>query len=242
MQSVAGPMTTINTILAEALDYIATNLDEALASGVEFNEAVQTILTEIITNHGSSVFNGNGYSDAWQMEAAERGLPNLRTTIDALPVLISEPAIALFEKYSVFSPREMHSRYDIGLEQYAMSIGVEARLTFEMGSTMVLPAALRYQTELAQNVGALLAASVPADTSTLEPVSIRLADLRVALAALGDAIAGNSGHDVHAEALYARDSLLPAIEAVRTAADSLEGVVADDLWPLPTYQEMLHIL
>ena len=242
MQSVAGPMTTINTILAEALDYIATSLDTALAAGVEFNTAVQTVLTEIITNHGSSVFNGNGYSDAWQLEAAERGLPNLRTTVDALPVLISEPAIELFEKYSVFSAREMHSRYDIGLEQYAMSVNVEARLTFEMGKTMVLPAALRYQTEVALNVGALIAAQVPADPSTLEPVSGRLAALRIALAALGEAVAGGAGLDVHDAALYARDSLIPAIAAVREAADSLEGVVADDLWPLPTYQEMLHIL
>jgi len=242
MQSVAGPMTTINTILAEALDYIATDLETALAEGTEFNEAVQSILTEIITNHGNAVFNGNGYSDAWQLEAAERGLPNLRTTIDALPALIAEPAIELFEKYHVFSAREMHSRYEIGLEQYAMSIGVEARLTYEMGSTMVLPAGLRYQTEVALNLGALIDAQVPADTSTLEPVSSRLADLRAALTALGDAIAGGKAHDVQGEATYARDALLPAIHAVRAAADSLEGVVADDLWPLPTYQEMLHIL
>jgi len=242
MQSVAGPMTTINTILAEALDYIATDLETALAEGTEFNEAVQSILTEIITNHGNAVFNGNGYSDAWQLEAAERGLPNLRTTIDALPALIAEPAIELFEKYHVFSAREMHSRYEIGLEQYAMSIGVEARLTYEMGSTMVLPAGLRYQTEVALNLGALIAAQVPADASTLEPVSSRLADLRAALTALGDAIAGGKAHDVQGEATYARDALLPAIHAVRAAADSLEGVVADDLWPLPTYQEMLHIL
>ncbi len=241
MQSVAGPMTTINTILAEALDYIATSIEASLAAGTEFNQAVQEILTEIITNHGNSVFNGNGYSDAWQVEAAERGLPNLRTTIDALPELVSEPAIELFSTYKVFSAREMHSRYEIGLEQYAMSIGVEARLTYEMGSTMVLPAALRYQTELAQNVGALISAGVPADTSTLEPVSTRLADLRTALTALGDAIAGEAGHGA-SEAAYARDTLLPAVEAVRHAADSLEGVVADDLWPLPTYQEMLHIL
>ena len=242
MQSVAGPMTTINTILAEALDYIATSIDGALAEGVDFNSAVQAVLTEVIVNHGSSVFNGNGYSDAWQLEAAERGLPNLRTTIDALPELVSDSAIELFGKYKVFSAREMHSRYDIGLEHYAMSIGVEARLTYEMGSTMVLPAALRYQTELAQNVAALLAAQVPADTSTLEPVSSRLADLRIALAALGEVIGGSAGMDVHDEAVYARDTLLPAIEAVRSAADSIEGVVADDLWPLPTYQEMLHIL
>ena len=242
LQSVAGPMTTINAIMAEALDYIATDLETAVAAGTEFNTAVQNILTEIITNHGAAVFNGNGYSDDWQVEAAARGLPNLRTTLDALPELISEPSMELFEKYKVFSHREMHSRYDIGLEQYALSVGVEARLTLEVGRTLVLPAALRYQTEIALNLGALTAAGVEADSSSLAEVSGPLADLRTALAALGAALAADSGSTTLAEAEYARDALLPAMAAVRSAADLLEGVVADDLWPLPTYQEMLYIL
>ncbi len=134
MQSVAGPMVTINTIMAEALDYLATNLETAIDAGTEFNTAVQNVLSEVITNHGAVVFNGDGYSENWQVEAAERGLPNLRTTLDALPELVSEPAMELFEKYRVFSHREMHSRYDIGLEQYALSIGVEARLTLEIAT------------------------------------------------------------------------------------------------------------
>ena len=128
VQSVAGPMVTINTIMAEALDYIATDLEKAVADGTDFNVAVQKILEEIITDHGASVFNGNGYSEDWQIEAAQRGLPNLRTTLDALPELITEESMELFSKYGVFTHREMHSRYEIGLEQYALSIGVEARL------------------------------------------------------------------------------------------------------------------
>jgi glutamine synthetase len=242
LQSVAGPMTTINTIMAEALDYIATDLETAVAGGTEFNTAVQNILTEIITNHGAAVFNGNGYSDDWQVEAAARGLPNLRTTLDALPELVSEPSTALFERYNVFSHREIHSRYDIGLEQYGLSIGVEARLTLEVGTTLVLPAAVRHQTELALNLGALKAAGIEAGTASLEAVSGPLADLRVALAGLGAALASGSGSTALAEAEHARDVLLPAIAAVRAAADVLESVVADDLWPLPTYQEMLFIL
>jgi glutamine synthetase len=234
-QSIAGPAGGLNTIVAESLDYIATELEKGQGpTRRSSTKAVQTAAAGDHEGHTAVIFNGDGYSDAWHKEAAKRGLPNL--------VLISEPAIELFEKYSVFSAREMHSRYDIGLEQYAMSVNVEARLTFEMGKTMVLPAALRYQTEVALNVGALIAAQVPADPSTLEPVSGRLAALRIALAALGEAVAGGTGLDVHDAALYARDSLIPAIAAVREAADSLEGVVADDLWPLPTYQEMLHIL
>jgi len=242
MQTVAGPMVMINTIMAEALDHCATELETAVAAGTDFDTAVQNLLTEIITTHGAVVFNGDGYSEKWQLEAAERGLPNLRTTLDALPELISEPAMELFEKYKVFNHREMHSRYEIGLEQYALTIEVEARLTLEIGSTLVLPAAVRYQTELAGNLGALKAAGVEADVSTLAEVTGPLTDLRAALAELKAGLAADAGESPLAEAEHARDALLPAMAAVRLAADLLEGVVADDLWPLPTYQEMLFIL
>jgi glutamine synthetase len=242
MQSVAGPMVTIDTIMAEALDYIATNLETAVRSGTEFNTAVQNILAEVITAHGAVVFNGDGYSDNWQVEAASRGLPNLRTTLDALPELVSDQAMDLFEKYQVFSHREMHSRYDIGLEQYALSIGVEARLTLEIGTTAVLPAAVRYQTELALNLGALKGAGVATDPTSLDDVSVPLAALREGLATLREELAHDAGSTALEEATHAREGLLPAMAAVRAAADLLEGVVADDLWSLPTYQEMLYIL
>jgi glutamine synthetase len=242
LQSVAGPMVTINTIMAEALDYIATSLETAVEAGTDFNVAVQKILEEIITVHGASVFNGDGYSEQWQVEAAQRGLPNLRTTLDALPELISESSMELFSKYGVFTHREMHSRYEIGLEQYALSVGVEARLTLEIGSTLVLPAAVRYQTEVALNLGALKAAGVEVDTASLDEVSVPLKALRSALGILRDELAPHTGSTALAEAQHARDGLIPAMAAVRAAADVLEGVVADDLWPLPTYQEMLFIL
>ena len=242
MQTVNGPMVTINTIMAEALDYMATQLETAVADGVEFDTAVQNLLTEIITEHGAVVFNGDGYSDNWQIEAESRGLPNLRTTLDALPELISESAMELFEKYKVFNHREMHSRYEIGLEQYALTGFVEARLTLEMGQTSVLPAAVRFQTELAQNVAALAAAGIDADTAALKAVSAPLADLRSALATLKSALESDPGGDALAEATHAKDALLPAMSSVRSAADVLESMVADDLWPLPTYQEMLYIL
>ena len=152
LQSIAGPMITINTILAEALDYIATQLEELVAGGAEFNAAVQTVLQEIIKNHGAVVFNDDGYADDWQVEAEERGLPNLKTTLDALPELITDESMELFNRYGVFNHREMHSRYDIALEQYILSIDVEAALTLEMAATVIRPAAMRYQTELALNV------------------------------------------------------------------------------------------
>ncbi|CAN5381542.1 glutamine synthetase III [soil metagenome] len=242
MQSVAGPMTTINTIMADSLDYIATELEAAVAGGTDFDEAVQSLLTQIINEHGSVVFNGDGYADAWPIEAEKRGLANLKTTLDALPELITEPAMELFEKYKVFNHREMHSRYEIGLEQYALTIGVEARLTLEVGSTAVLPAAVRHQTEVAVNLGALKAAGVDADVTLLDEVSGPLAELRGALSSLREALSAEVGHSALAEAEHARDALLPAMSAVRAAADVLEEIVADDLWPLPTYQEMLFIL
>jgi glutamine synthetase len=242
LQTVAAPMVTINTIMADSLDFCATELEAAVAKGTDFDEAVQTLLTQIITEHGAVVFNGDGYSAAWPIEAEKRGLKNLKTTLDALPELITEPTLALFEKYGVFNHREMHSRYEIGLEQYVLTIGVEARLSLEIGSTVILPAAVRYQTELAANVAALTAAGVAADTGDLQSVSASIADLRSTLATLGAAIAAEVGHDAFAEGTHARDALLPAMAAVRAAADTLETIVADDLWPLPTYQEMLFML
>jgi glutamine synthetase len=242
LQTVAAPMVTINTIMADSLDYCANELDAAVSKGIDFDEAVQTLLTTIITEHGAVVFNGDGYSSEWPIEAKKRGLLNLKTTLDALPELITEPAMALFEKYRVFNRREMHSRYEIGLEQYILTIGVEARLTLEMGATVVLPAAVRYQTELAANVAALGVAGMDADKGALEEVSGPIADLKKALATLKAALAEDAGQEPLHEAQHARDTLLPAMSAVRAAADVLEEIVADDLWPLPTYQEMLYML
>ncbi len=242
MQTVNGPMVTINTIMAEALDYMATELETAVADGADFDTAVQNLLTDIITNHGAVVFNGDGYSENWQIEAEARGLPNLRTTLDALPELISESALELFDKYNVFNHREMHSRYEVGLEQYALSIGVEARLAVEIGTTLILPAAVRHQTEIAQNFVALKAAGLEPDSAPLTEVSEPVTALRAALAALRAAIK-EIPHDSPLEAAtHAQEALMPAMADVRTAADLLETMVADDHWPLPTYQEMLYIL
>jgi glutamine synthetase len=241
-QSIAGPMVTINTILAEALDFIATDLEASFAKGEDFNSAVQKVLEEIISNHGSVVFNGDGYSDEWQVEAAARGLPNLKTTVDALPELIKPGAIELFSKYEVFSEREMHSRYEVALEQYILHVAVEAKAVLSIASTAILPAAIRYQTEMATNLAALKAVGVAIDAAPLEEISSLLGELRSGIAALTVGLAHEGAHDPLAEATHARDVLLPAMVAVRTAADTLEGTVADDLWPLPTYQEMLYIL
>ncbi len=241
-QTVAVPMIILNTIMADSFDYMATVLEKAVGEGEDFDVAVQKLLTEIITEHGAVVFNGDGYSDNWQTEAAARGLPNLKTTLDAVPELIKPEAVEVFEKYGVFSERELHSRYEVRLEQYALTIGVEAKLALELGTTVILPAAVRYQTELAQNVATLKAAGVDADTTMLEAVSAPIAELTAALGTLKAALSEGAGESALDEATHAQNALLPAMDAVRAGADKLETVVADDLWPLPTYQEMLYIL
>jgi glutamine synthetase len=171
-QSIAGPVTAMNTIVAESLDFIATRLEQATQGDPDrLNAAVQSILREIIEKHGAVIFNGDGYSEAWHQEAERRGLPNLRTTVDALPVLGSEEVIALFEKYGVLSRRELESRLDIYLEQYCKSVNVEALLAVRMARTMIYPAAVRYQSLLAGTCASLKAAGCAADTATLERVA-----------------------------------------------------------------------
>jgi glutamine synthetase len=241
LQSIANPMVVINAMLAEALDHIATEIETSMAAGIDFDMSVQKVLEAIITDHGAVVFNGDGYSEDWQIEAEARGLLNLRTTLDALPQLVTPEAIELFSGYGVFTEREMHSRYEIAMEQYALSIGVEARSALEMATTVILPAALRYQTELATNVASLRSVGVEADTVDLDSLTSLIGDLRSGLAELREAL-GTHVDGVEAEATLAGRVLLPAMASVRTAADALESLVADDLWPLPTYQEMLFIL
>jgi glutamine synthetase len=241
LQAIAAPMVTINTILAEALDFMATGIEALLADGTSFEDAVQQMLAQVINAHGAVVFNGDGYSDDWQAEAAARGLPNLRTTPEALPELIKPEAVEVFTHYGVFTERELHGRYEVGLEHYAMSVGVEARSTLEIGATGILPAAIRYQTELAANLAALKAVGADLDTSTLDEVSAGIKALRAGITALREGLAVSYDEGPEAAA-HAKDVLIPATVATRAAADELEAIIADDIWPLPTYQEMLYIL
>jgi glutamine synthetase len=241
-QSIAGPLVAMNTIVAESLDYIANELEAAVAADpMELRSAVQKVLQDIITAHGSVVFNGDGYSEEWHLEAEERGLPNLRTTVDALPVLSSDEVISLFESYGVLSKRETLSRLEVYLEQYVLTIGVEAKTTVEMARTVIFPAAIRYQGELAATCVSLKAVGYDFDTATLDHVTALVKELQDATSALEAALAGEGGETTLAHAEHCCGEILPAMVRVRAIADELEGSVADDLWPLATYQEMLFI-
>jgi glutamine synthetase len=242
LQAIAGPMVTINTILAESLDHLASELESLVDGGTDFNTAVGKVLEDVITTHGAVVFNGDGYTEEWTVEAEARGLPNLHTTLDAVPELVTPEAMELFSHYGVFNEREMHSRFDVALEHYILSIGVEARATLEIGNTVILPAALRYQTELATNISSLKAAGIEGDTSTLDEVTAAITALRAGIAELREQLRHEHPDSVQAEAEHAGTGYLPAMESVRSATDTLEALVADDLWPLATYQEMLFML
>lgn len=240
-QSIAGPMVAINTILAESLDAIATQLEAAVAKGTGFNVAVQDLLQGIITSHGAVIFNGDGYSDAWHKEAEERGLPNLKTTVDSLPVLDDDEVKSLFETYGVLSKRELHSRLEVYVEQYCKSVNVEARTTIEMAKTVIFPAAVRYQGELAATCVSLKTLGYVFDTDTLDTMTALVKSLQDGIATLEAAMEPRNHGGLLVHARHYCDSVLPAMLAIRTTVDALEATVSDDLWPLATYQEMLFI-
>ncbi|WHU48084.1 glutamine synthetase III [Gordonia sp. L191] len=241
-QSIADPMVAINAMLADSLDYVCTFLETETAAGTKFDAAVQKLLEAIVTDHGKVVFNGDGYSDAWQEEAAARGLLNLRTTVDAMAQL-DEPEIKeLMSKYGILSERELKARKEVVLEQYALALLVEAKETLEIAKTMILPAATRYMGELASTAASLKAAGIDMETPALLTMTTSVKALNKKMDALEEAIAGFHGDTVEAESEYALTSLIPPMAEVRTASDKLETIVADDLWPLPTYNEMLTIL
>ena len=240
-QSIADPLVAVNTAIAESCDYIATKLEAATAGGKKLNAAIQEVLGEIITQHGAVIFDGNGYSAEWHAEAEKRGLPNYKTAVDALPVLEHKDVVALFDKYKVLSPREVHSRYEIQLEIYNKTVNVEANLTTKIAETTILPAAMRYQQALAENATAVKAAGFTADTAMLKTVTDLIGKLQAGLVGLKSAVSHHGAADVLAEAKHFATSVLPAMLKVREAADGLEAVVDDSLWPLPTFQEILFI-
>jgi glutamine synthetase len=244
-QSLSGPLVALNTVMTESLDYIATELENVTGGDpAKLAPAVQSLLKKIIDEHGTVIFNGDGYSEEWHKEAEQRGLPNLRQTVDALPSIIEPAVVAMFEKYKVLSERELHSRHEIYFEQYALTINVEAKLTHEIAKTIIYPAAVRYQSELAQASANCKAAGVAFESGLLDRVTSLIKTLVGTIADLEKLLPGSGGHGVanpKEAALHCAHEVKPAIESVRAAVDDLEGVVADDYWPLPTYQEMLFI-
>jgi glutamine synthetase len=240
-QSIAGPLVALNTIMAESLDYVSTELEKATGGDIsKLPGAVEKLLQRIITEHKAVIFNGNGYSQEWHDEAARRGLPNCKATPEALDQLIAPKNLALFAKYGVLSERELRSRYEIYLERYCKDLNTEASAAIQIAKTMILPAAYRYQGELVDIATKLKALGKSPHLGTLEKLTGLVGDLESRIEAVEKSLT-HGGGDVRHEVAHFHDVVIPALTKLRETADQVETILPDDLWPLPTYREMLFI-
>ncbi|MBJ7471310.1 MAG: glutamine synthetase type III, partial [Solirubrobacteraceae bacterium] len=231
-QSIGLVNTVLNTIMADSIETLATDLEKALEGGAPLDEAVTAIVKAVWDGDNEIVFGGDGYSEEWPIEAAKRGLANNKSTPEALPALVSESTVAVFEKYGVLSERELHARYEVLLEQYSTLINIESETTSLLARTSILPAALKHLSLIADS----------GVTALAPPVVKLVEELSAALDAL-DAVNAIHPHldDAQKHAEYMHDTVIPAFGAVREIADKLEGIIADDLWPLPRYSEILFV-
>ncbi len=231
--SLSLPNTVLNTIVAEAIDDLAEELEAELKGKKKLEAALRPILQRSYANNRQIIFGGDNYAEEWHAEAERRGLLNLRATPDALPYITSDETVALFSNYGVLSQRELGSRYEVFLEQYVTKLNIEAETAASIARTMLLPAASR-QLALLRDAGL---DALAAETET------EIAGFVEAIKALETAnLEQNQPHDdLLAHAIYMRDEVIEAMAKVRTAADKLEKSVADDLWPLPKYSEILFI-
>lgn len=240
-QSIAGPLVVLNTIMAESLDYVASELEKAPRDPKKFNAAVQKLLQKMIRENGRVIFNGDNYSAEWREEAERRGLPNAGTTPEALDAMECKDSYEVFAKYGVLSHREAESRFEIYREKYVKDVLIEARLCLNMARTMVFPAGVKYQMLLAQTVAALSTVNKVSCTTTLDEVDGLLAHLQKAMQKLEQVIQMPDGLSVKKQCRYLLEKVIPVVVETRQVADSIEHICADEIWPLPTYQEMLFI-
>ena len=242
-QSIALPNVALNVAVTESLDYCATDLEKSLKEGKKLAAAVKQLLTKIIRENKRIIFNGNGYSEEWQKEAAKRGLLNLRTSVDAYAEALKPDVVKAFETYNVLNERELKARYEVAVEQYNKNINVEAQLMVLMANRFVLPAAFRFQTQLAESVTAVKAAGGVSKESkrTLDKLCKLIDECKRRVDHLQELLDHEASGSAEKHAKYFRDKVVPAMAALRESADNLECIVPDDEWTLPTYREMLFI-
>ena len=237
--SIAGPNVVLNTIVAEVFDDMAQRLEKA----TDVNTEATAIVREIVQKHERIVFNGNGYSEDWLAEAEKRGLPNLTSTVDALKVIVSDKSVALFEKYGVFSKEELHSRYEVYTEQYAMHINIEALTAIDMVKRQYLPAAMTYMNDLAGSLNAVKGAgtgSVKVQKTILDKVGSHLDAAYNKLGVLEDVLGrAQAEDDLARKAEQYRDEVFAAAGELRGEIDALEEFVPKHIWPVPSYEDML---
>ncbi len=244
-QSIAGPLVVLNTIVAESLDYIADKLEKMTGGNMaKLNENVQSVIRDIIKEHKAVIFNGDNYSEKWHAEAKKRGLPNFSNTVDAFKHVISnsDTYANLFEKYQVLTKREFNSRNDIYIERYCKEINTEALLAKQIAKNMFLPAAHRRQNELASTAQALKEVGIKnPDISFLKEITGDVAILEKTIRKLEKVIEHKGKGELIDHAKYYRDEVIPVINELRAISDKLEVAIPDDLWPLPSYLEMLFL-
>ncbi len=237
--SVAQPNVVLNTIVAEAFAEACDELEKA----EDFDMAVHDLIKKYATNHERIVFNGDGYSEEWVEEAARRGLPNMKTMVDAIPALNTPKAVALFEKFGVFTKAELDSRVEIEYELYAKEINIEAKAMIDIATKQIIPAVIRYTTVLAKSINEVRMAcdaDVSAQTDILKEVSKLLAETKEALGKLeketATAAKMKQGRE---QAVYYRDEVTSAMTALRTPVDKLEMLVDKSMWPMPSYGDLI---
>jgi len=242
-QSISFPNIVLNVAVAESLDAIATELEKATEGGQPLDEAVKKLLPKIVKESKAIIFNGNGYSAEWEKEAAKRKLLNLKNTIDALPEMEKPEVIALFEKFKVLNAREMKARFEINLEQYIKTINVEAQLMTSMANRYILPAGVRYLAQVGASVSATKAAGVTSreGKKLLTDLNKVVDDFKRTTDKLTVALEHESAGSTYKHAKYMRDTIVPLMASLRELGDKIETIVPSDLWPLPTYREMLFI-
>jgi glutamine synthetase len=239
--SVAGPLVAMNTILADSLNFMADKLEAAVAAGSSINKAIASVLKTVMEEHGAVVFGGNGYSEAWHKEAERRGLPNLATSAEALPVLKRKDIEALFSKLGVFTPVELQSRFDVYSEQFIQSISVEARLVISMAKTLIYPAAMEYLSELTGTLSQLKDLSLDGDKAVVKKVAELSDKLLASVSKISSAMEQEHFESTEAHLNHCAHVIRPLMDEARTYADGLEAEMADKYWPLPTYQELLFL-
>jgi glutamine synthetase len=242
-QSISRPAAVLNTIVAEAIDEMCTRLEAEMAGGKSLEDALRELLADEVHDFKRIIFNGDGYSEDWVDEAERRGLLNLSSTLDALPYLINEKNVALFEKYGVLNRRELEARYEVYVEHYFKTINIEGETAADIARTMILPGAIRYLGELASVAESLDDVGVKAGgvRAVLSEINTLIDQLQEALEVLVAQNAELGGDDVASKAQHMRENIIPAMAGVREVADRLEKALPDDLWPLPTYRDMLFV-
>ncbi len=237
--SVAPANVVLNTIVAEAFQEAADELENA----EDFSEAVHDMIKKLLKEHRRIIFNGNGYSDAWVAEAEKRGLPNIVSMVDAIPSITTEKSVKLYEQFGVFTRAELESRAEIEYENYSKVINIEAKTMIDMASKQIIPAVIKYTTQLAGSLGAVKNACPEADVSVqtelLVETSALLSDMKVALASLENALEICSGLGSAEQAHAYHEKVVPAMDALRAPADRLEMIVDKDLWPFPSYGDLI---